>query len=1017
MWLIDLLKRAPAFRGMRIVLAIVAAMSFASSVAHALDPARSIGQYRRVPWREANGAPPVSAIAQTPDGFLWISGGDGLFRFDGASFEKIAVGGRAQGLTSEVVELLVARDGGLIMGFAGGGIGQWKDGRFTAMPHSKVRSSVMAMAEDRDGAIWVAQTSKDVRLARYRNGQWDIADKTWGAPEGLIISLLVDRRGDLWAAGDGALYRLARGARRFQPIRVEIGTGPGLIEDAAGDLLISDSLGVRRMNTKSLAVDQTSLRRIGQKTRLNRVLFDRDGNLWGGTVGSGVFRIRADMPQARAAAADSKTEETFTAENGLGADTIWSLFEDREGSIWVASGGGLDQFTPAAIAVQEGVQRYPAWDYGLFRLRDGAVYISDDQTMYRALPGETLKPWRPRLDFICDGSPGVQWAADETKLYRLENGRQTVVPMPKGITSPVYCKSDPSGRLWIPAISEGIASFDGKTWRHFDEPDGKWLTAAGNAPDGSVLASGGLRVFRGGLDKLIPLGAPKAPDLSRISAIASDDGAVIAGARYGMLRFKTWQAQGPAQLLSVEKYPWANDVFSLASPPGGITWLLSKPGLVSVPTAQLRRAFDGGTPAVDARVFDHRDGLIGPARSKGGDKLVVGGDGRVWFATSAMVGMIDPLRQPQNRVRPPVVIRSVTVDGRKIAAPKDLVLPKGARSLQIDYTALSYIVPERVRFRYKLEGVDRDWVDPGLRRQAFYTNLRPGKYVFRVKASNNDGVWNEDGARLDFRLPPTFLQSKLFLALCGLGAAALAWLAYRVRLRQVSERIQMRLQERLAERERIARELHDTLLQGVQGLVLKFQSASDDVPADTPARQSLDRALDRADEMMVEARERVRSLRAVSTGDLATTLADVAQRMDPEGRVETRVVTEGAPLDLHPVAADEIERIVTEALFNAHSHANADAVTIEIVYDPRQLSVRVRDDGVGIEQTVLDSGGREGHFGLAGMRERASKVGGQLGIRSRPGAGAEVEVVIPASSAYQSGRRAWLASWSKSLVE
>lgn len=316
-------------------------------------------------------------------------------------------------------------------------------------------------------------------------------------------------------------------------------------------------------------------------------------------------------------------------------------------------------------------------------------------------------------------------------------------------------------------------------------------------------------------------------------------------------------------------------------------------------------------------------------------------------------------------------------------------------------------------FRYRLEGVDDQWVDPGHRRQAFYTNLKPGRYVFRVKASNNDGVWNDKGASLAFRLPPTFLQSWTFKALCGLGAFALIWLAYRIRLRQVSERLQLRLRERLAERERIARELHDTLLQGVQGLVLKFQSASDDVPPGTPARVSLERALDRAEDVMVEARERVRSLRTASAGDLAATLAEVAQRIDPDRLTPTQVVSEGTPWALDPAVYDELERIVTEALFNAYTHARADAVSIEILFDNRQLGVRVRDNGVGFEQSVLDRGGREGHFGLAGMRERAQKIGAQFVIRSRPGGGAEVEVTVPGALAYSGRRRAWLPAWPR----
>jgi signal transduction histidine kinase len=386
----------------------------------------------------------------------------------------------------------------------------------------------------------------------------------------------------------------------------------------------------------------------------------------------------------------------------------------------------------------------------------------------------------------------------------------------------------------------------------------------------------------------------------------------------------------------------------------------------------------------------------------------MGGDGRIWLLTLEGVAWIDPARIVRNALPPPVSIRALTVNGQVRRDPRDLVRPKGASKLQIDYTALSLSIPERVRFRYRLEGVDKDWVEAGGRRQAFYTNLKPGRYRFQVLAANNDGVWNDRGAVLTFQIPPTFVQTNLFRALCALAVIGLLWGLYALRLRQMSDRIHGRLQDRMAERERIARELHDTLLQGVQGLMLRLQSVVDQIPADQPARQALESALDRADDVIVEGRDRVRSLRADRAGDLHEILAEQAERLGLEPAIKVRLVVEGTPRRLHPLVCEEIERIASEALFNTQRHAQARNVEITVGYGRGALTVLFRDDGVGLDQAVLDSGRREGHFGLTGMGERARKIQAEFELRSRPGAGTEIELTVPGGVAYLSpGRRAW----------
>jgi signal transduction histidine kinase len=313
-------------------------------------------------------------------------------------------------------------------------------------------------------------------------------------------------------------------------------------------------------------------------------------------------------------------------------------------------------------------------------------------------------------------------------------------------------------------------------------------------------------------------------------------------------------------------------------------------------------------------------------------------------------------------------------------------------------------VPERVRFRYKLEQLDADWVDAGGHREAVYNNLEPGLYRFRVIAANENGEWNTTGATLAIEIPPTFFQSWPFKLLCVLIAVALLWLAYSMRLRVVADRIRLRMTERMEERERIARELHDTLLQSVQALTLRFQLAVDDLPKDARVRATLEDALDRADTLIAEGRERVRDLRGVGHGDIESIVADIIQRQAFDPGVEITMTTTGARRALDPLVLDEATQIASEAIFNVWRHARASRVAIDISHGAN-FSVRVADNGLGIAREAADRDQQEGHFGLSGMRERARGVRGAVIVRPVAEGGTEVILTVPGSIAYRGGER------------
>ncbi len=295
-----------------------------------------------------------------------------------------------------------------------------------------------------------------------------------------------------------------------------------------------------------------------------------------------------------------------------------------------------------------------------------------------------------------------------------------------------------------------------------------------------------------------------------------------------------------------------------------------------------------------------------------------------------------------------------------------------------------------------------------MRRQAFYNNLSPGHYVFHVIAANDDGVWNRVGTRVEFEIPPTFLQSKWFLALCAMALGLLLWAAYQMRIQQLQARMRFTLEERLAERERIARDLHDTLLQGFQGLILRFQSVANAIPTGERSREMIEQALDSADAVLREGRDRVLQLRAAQFSSLSDALTAVAERLRSDDPVEFKLVVEGVPRVLHPVAREEICRIGEEALINAFQHAKAKNIEVAIAYATSGLTLGIRDDGVGIASDIFASGGRQGHFGLTGMRERASEIDASFNIESRAGAGTQIRVFVPGRVAFAETKAGWL---------
>jgi len=410
-------------------------------------------------------------------------------------------------------------------------------------------------------------------------------------------------------------------------------------------------------------------------------------------------------------------------------------------------------------------------------------------------------------------------------------------------------------------------------------------------------------------------------------------------------------------------------------------------------------------------LLDVYDG-VQPAYPDFHPKAAAAPDGKLWFVNSTAVQMLDAKHLLHNPVIPNVVIQSLNGDGRFYDPHLPVELPPLTRDIQIDFTALSFVVPQRVRFRYKLDGWDNEWQDPGARRQSFYTNLPPGAYRFRVVASNDDGVWNSVGDSVRFRIRPAFYQTRWFYALCALACLALLAGLYRVRVRQVAAEVRGRLEARLGERERIARDLHDTLLQSLHGLMFQFQAAHNMLARkQEEGMPALERAIRGTETAIADSRDAIQNLRPheLPQADLAQLLQKAGEELAvlrPTGQESPtfRVIVEGETRKLSAEAHQEVYRIARELIRNAFNHAAAQRIEVEISYDKSQLRLRVRDDGKGIDPKVLAENKRPGHWGLPGVRERAQRIGARLEFWSQSGAGTEVELIVPAATAYNNAR-------------
>ena len=974
-------------------------------------PERQIAQYTHQRWSDDSTAPrPVFAMAQDLRGYLWIAASTGLFRFDGMRFEPISAGLDlvANGPPSAI---LVRRNGEVWTNFERSGrFAIYHQGRLRFLRAPRAPHRVAAMREAPDGTIWVLTERVGLPLMRFRAGRWSSFGTGAGAPLDNPYSMVVAHDGTVWVSFNDSVAKLAPNGRRFEFVRRDRGALGRLSLGPQGRIWLSerrgtypltgpDGQGVPPPLRHAYATDASEIR--------GWPGFDREGNLWIATYYNGLERIAHPDPRGAASGAEAASRvERFTARDGLSSNSTSATFQDAEGNIWVATENGLDRFWPATIRVEPELTHPAAFGDLLLQVSDGTIYIGEASTVYRVRPGGSPEPIlrtksEPRT--MCEAPDGSLWISLHKDKHVLvwRNGlvRRSPERIPLAYTE-YDCAFDAKGDYWVTASFGGMARLHAGRWeRMFGSADGAFL------PKSMLADTKGRLIVHWNDHKVAILGGPRrrelaipfdgyAPDDVTLTLAASDT--VYVAGRFGLGRIRA----GRFETVSAQQAPALSGVNGMSQTSAGETWLASPTGILRLRTSQLDRAYAPGGSMPSIQVFDGSDGLRSRPHSHSRHAIVRGGDGRLWIAVQDGTMWLDPQQVMRNEVPPAVAVGALVAD-RVYRDPTRVELPAGTSDLHVDFAVLSFSDPHRVRVRYRIEGQDTGWVDAGDRRQAFYTNLSPGTYRFRLIAANESGVWNNRGAMVEFVIPPTFLQSWWFVALCAILIPLLLWLAYRVRMAQVGAGIRNRLEARLAERERIARELHDTLLQSVQGLILRFQSVANKMPPGEGPRLKLEAALERADEVISEGRNRVQELRAVKAGsDLPELLRERAADIEFEPSVPVRIVVEGRVRGLSPIVSDELVRIVEEALLNASRHADARSIDLTVRFGAHHLWVEVRDDGVGIASDVLQKGYKEGHFGLVGMRERAERVGGILSVESRPGVGSAVAVSIPARLAF-----------------
>jgi signal transduction histidine kinase/ligand-binding sensor domain-containing protein len=992
---------------------------FLTGTASALDPHRLISQYAHTVWKVQDGLPRgPNVITQTNDGYVWISAGGDLLRFDGVTMTPLQPQ-KSFPTTEGINRLLGSRDGSLWMATYQGGLSRLnKDGEAFSIPirHGAVHSII----EDQSGTIWITRNhlaGAEGALCRIVDNELQCyaKDKSDGNPARLASSLAADSSGNIWFGCQMLCRWNGSSISHYMEEQLEHPTGEGVVAlaaDAAGFVWaamdgVGPGMGVRLYSNGSF-VSYVVPGFDGATIRAAALFVDRQQTLWVGTESQGLYHIH-----------DGHADQYGSAQ-GLTGNEVHSIYEDREGSLWITTDKGVDLFRDTPIVSFSSTE-------GLGDA--GAVMARNDKSVWVGLKGTlaVIRAGSASLITVVDGHPiqnvyalhedhlGQVWLGINRTAMVYQAGKFFEIKAQNGsllahIGKIVAFTEDIDGNIWAiayddPARVDHLLRI--KDRRVQQDIDLSTLVKPRRAhflradPAGGIwIATGDATLvhYRNGVANIVFNGRSGGPRVTLFSLSVDSSGIVWGASNHGLYR---WD-HGKSNVLDPHNGLPCPEYAAALMDLSGSLWLEGDCGYLKISAADLAHWTANPETQVPVTILSTLDGAdSGWNEDRIQPNAAMSSDGRLWFVGSSSIQMIDPGRSYKNPTPPPVHVEELVADGKTYPAASAISLPPMTRDIRIDYTALSFVLPQRMGFRYMLEGRDSGWQDPGLRRQAFYSDLRPGSYRFRVIASNNDAVWNETGATLDFKVAAAWYQMIWFRTLCFVAGVVLLWAIYRMRLRRIAGAMKARFDERLAERTRIARDMHDTFLQTIQGSKLVADdalSATTDLPHMRQAVEKLSAWLGRATE---EGRAVLNSLRTSITevNDLGEALGRALEECRIHSSMEVSLQVSGPIQEMHPIVRDEVYRIAFEAIRNACVHSHATQLKVELSY-AQDLSLRICDNGSGIDPDILHRGKR-GHFGLQNMRERAERIMGKFSIESSAGSGTTVTLNVPGGMMYR----------------
>lgn len=895
--------------------------------------------------------PQPRTLAVGPDGDLWVGTAfEGLIRIPASSLNRSALTGVVSyhpgpGKASQIRKLRFGSNGALWVGTADG-LFRYEHGQFVAVGP---RARTYQIAEAPDGKMLITTEAGFLELVGSEIVTHPELAQKLGVKDSEIYHVLRDHHGATWYLTAIGVARELNG--RFETLGTSARLGHAAFygcEDARGTVWIGKEDGLFRATS-------SGLESVAGGMQVRTLYSDRDGQLWVGTNGDALYRFK------------ERAVRMFTKDNGLPNNVIMTVLATRDGAVWTGANCG-------------GISRYDGTRFQTFNEKDGLL-----NSCVFALAEDT------------NGDLWIgTWGGG---AFRYHNGAFTQYSTDQGLAGDVVLSivAARDGSVWFGTNSGGVSRLKDGQFRNFTKADGLstnkivkiFQDRAGVIWVGSAW----------GFDRLVGDRFESIKSLSEAEAVpvgedrdgslyvASEAGPEMFLHRFGNAREDIIKELGPFDMVETEQ---------------GELWFCGGYGTHRVLPGKLAHSRLQDEP-LDYETFSTNDGLAPSATSQGKHNLALTRNGEIWAATVKGVAVFDLRRLSITEVTPSIYLKSVTIGRNTQPAGDDIVLAPGNNHIQIDFDAVELFSPEKIRLQYRLEGVDSEWLDAGLSPHAIYSTLPVGTHTLHIRVCNRNGIWDRQGVVFTITQRPFFYQTRWFIAAMFTLGLLLAGLVYQLRVRQISRAMSARFDERLDERTRIARELHDTLVQTVQGSKLVADHALKDTADHARVVGALAQVSTWLQQATEEARAALNSLRSSTTvkNNLVEAFRRAIDECGRDGRAEISFSVKGDPSEVHPVVRDEIYRIGYEAIRNACAHSGADHLEITLEY-AHDLTLRVGDNGAGIESEVVEKG-REDHFGLRGMRERAERIGGKFNLVSAANSGTIVTLVVPGRIAFRTG--------------